>query len=155
MTPLIRAFTAADAAACGAIVEATPLWQRYGLSGTALAEQLPTAPGKGDRVLIIETAGAVSGFAWIMPRGAFGRSAYLRLIAVAPDQRGQQLGAHLLRAVEAEAATISPDLFLFVTDFNVGAQRFYLREGFEEVGRVPDFVLPGVTELLYRKRLRA
>jgi ribosomal protein S18 acetylase RimI-like enzyme len=147
----IRAFRPDDAAPCGAIVDATPLWKRYALDGAALARRLVETT---EPVLVaVDEHAAVAGFAWILRRGAFGRSAYLRLIAVAPERRGQHIGELLLRAFEAEARTVGPDAFLLVSDFNDGARRFYLREGYEEIGRLADYVLAGVAEVLMRKRL--
>ena len=154
MTVRIRTFVPEDAVACGDIVAATPLWQRYKLSAAVAAEQLTQGHGRGEAVLVIESDGAVAGFAWILPVGAFGLSPYLRRIAVAPGLRGQQLGARLMDAVEEHAARLSADLFLLVSDFNEDAQRFYLRRGFLEIGRIPEFATPGVAEVLLRKRLR-
>jgi ribosomal protein S18 acetylase RimI-like enzyme len=146
----VRPFSTEDAAACGAIVDATPLWRRYGLDGAALGRRLVESP---DVVLVAEVGGRCAGFAWVMRRGAFGRSAYLRLIAVDPALRGVGVGVPLLRAFEAVAAEASPDAFLLVSDFNRDAQRFYRREGYVEIGRIDDYVVPGVSELLFRKRL--
>ncbi len=84
--------------------------------------------------------------------GAFGRSDYLRLIGVRADCAGQGIGAALLSEVEARAT--SRDLLLLVSDFNEGAQRFYRRMGYEQIGAIPGYVLPDVTELIFRKRLR-
>ncbi len=150
MEATVRPFVPGDAAACGATVAATPLWHRYGLTGEALAARLCATQ---DVVHVAEAEGRVLGFAWVMRRGAFGRSAYLRLIAVEPSLRGQGVGERLLRAFEATALESSPDAFLLVSDFNLQAQKFYRREGYEEVGRLDAFVLPDVAELVFRKRL--
>jgi len=152
--PIVRPFAPADAAACGAIVEATPLWQRSGLDAVRTAAVLTDACVT-DTILTLEVDGAVAGFAWIDPRGVFGRSSYLRMIAVAPARRSAGLGAHLMDAFEALAERNGPDAFLLVSDFNADAQRFYQRRGYVEVGRIPGYVLPGVSELLMWKRLRS
>ncbi len=89
-----------------------------------------------------------------MPRGAFGRSPYLRLIGVRPDCTDLGIGAALLAAVEDQARAISNDVFLLVSDFNADAQRFYRRHGYEQIGAIPGYVLPDVTEFLMRKRLK-
>ncbi len=146
----IRPFRPSDAPACGRIVDATPLWRRYGLTGGALARALVAST---EPIFVADDAGVVLGFAWVLRSGAFGRSGYLRLIAVDPDRRGARVGEELLRAFEAEAQSRSADAFLLVSDFNAGARRFYLREGYVEVGRLDDYVVPGVSEILMRKRL--
>jgi ribosomal protein S18 acetylase RimI-like enzyme len=156
MAVVVRPFRPSDAPSCGAIVGATPLWQRSGLGAERAAALLTTAAEYGDRVLVLDDgAAAVLGFAWVHPRGAFGRSSYLRIIAVAPERRSSGLGARLMEAFEAIAATEGGDAFLMVSDFNVEAQRFYRGRGYEEVGRVPGYIMPGVVELLMWKRVRA
>ncbi|MHB8420501.1 MAG: GNAT family N-acetyltransferase, partial [Myxococcales bacterium] len=94
-----------------------------------------------------EVAGAPAGLAWVLRRGTFGRSPYLKLLAVAEGSRGQGVGAALLAAAEA----VGGGLTLLVSDFNTAAQAFYRRQGYAQVGALPDFVLPGVTELILRK----
>jgi len=39
------------------------------------------------------------------------------------------------------------------SDFNTDAQRYYEKHGYSRVGAIPDYVVPGITELIYRKRL--
>jgi ribosomal protein S18 acetylase RimI-like enzyme len=155
MAVVVRPFVATDAAACGAIVGATGLWQRTGTDAERAATMLAAAAAAGDTVLALAVDGTLAGFAWIDRRGAFGRSAYLRMIAIDPGRRSRGLGAHLMRAFEAVAMTEGADAFLLVSDFNDAAQRFYRRLGYVEVGRLPDYVTPGVAELLFWKRVRS
>jgi len=155
MAVVVRQFTARDASACGAIVGATPLWQRAGLGAARAAALLTAAAEAGDTVVVLTDGDAIDGFAWIDRRGAFGRSAYLRMIAVEPARRGAGLGTHLMQAFEAIAAAEGPDAFLLVSDFNTDAQRLYRRLGYVEVGRVPEYVTPGVAEVIMWKRLHA
>jgi ribosomal protein S18 acetylase RimI-like enzyme len=152
---VVRELCAEDAPACGAIVGATPLWQRSGLGAERAAALLASAAAGGETVLVLEVDGTLAGFAWIDRRGAFGRSSYLRMIAIDPARRSAGLGAVLMQAFEAVAASEGTDGFLMVSDFNTDAQRFYHRLGWSEVGRVPDYVLPGVVELVMWKRVRA
>ena len=154
MAVVVRPFRSSDATACGAIVGATPLWQRSGLGAERAAAILSAAAEHGETVLVLEVDGAVEGFAWIDRRGAFGRSAYLRMIAIAPARRTAGLGTQLMHAFEAVAAMEGPDAFLLVSDFNVDAQRFYRRLGYRDVGRVPGYVMAGVDEILMWKRVR-
>ena len=129
---------------------AMPLWQRYGVTESSARSQFTEALQRGDLLLVGGEATAC-GFAWVMHGGAFGRSDYLRLIGVRADCAGQGIGAALLTEVEARAR--SRDLILLVSDFNEGAQRFYRRMGYDQIGAIPGYVLPDVTELIFRKQL--
>lgn len=131
-----------------------PLWQRYRV--TAAAAQMQFEEGlKQQDILLVSDAGAENracGFAWCLPKGAFGLSAYLRLIGVRQDQAGLGIGSVLLAETERAAAQHSKDLFLLVSDFNTDAQRFYRRHGYEHIGKIAGYVLPDVAELIFRKR---
>lgn len=142
-----------DVPVVAAWVERVPLWQRYGLSRATLAAHLDQALLRGDTLLAADRAAdRACGLAWVLPHGAFGRSAYLRMIGVRLDCSGSGIGAALLAAAEEAAGD---QLFLLVSDFNVDAQRFYQRAGYAQIGAIPGFVLPDVTELIFWKRLRA
>ncbi|MBN8635922.1 MAG: GNAT family N-acetyltransferase [Anaerolineae bacterium] len=147
----IRPLNAEDVTVVAAWVVTIPLWQRYGASTDVLAQRLLMALDT-DLILTADTDDQAVGLAWCVPKGGFGRSAYLRMLGVRPDQAGAGVGAALLSALEATVA--SHDLFLLTSDFNVDAQRFYQRQGYEQIGAIPGYVLPDVTELIYRKRLR-
>lgn len=132
-----------------------PLWRRYHITPERAGADFAAALQRGELVLVAampETLpGESCGFAWCVPGGAFGRTDYLRLIGVRPDCAGHGVGAALLSEVEAHAT--SNDLILLVSDFNRDAQRFYRRLGYRKVGAIPGYVLPDVTELIFRKRL--
>jgi ribosomal protein S18 acetylase RimI-like enzyme len=87
---------------------------------------------------------------WLVERGAFNRSAYIQLIGVRPAARGGGIGRALMEFAEAHAQ--SRDIFLLVSDFNADAQRFYARLGYTQVGKLDDYVVQGVNELILRKR---
>lgn len=149
----VRPMTPQDAPLIAAWIEAVPLWQRYGLTAAVTRQRLEQALTDGDRLLTADCGAArACGVAWVVGRGAFGRSAYLRMIGVRPDSAGSGIGAALLAGAEAAAGD---QLFLLVSDFNVDAQRFYQRHGYTQIGAVPGFVLPDVTELIMWKRLSA
>lgn len=152
MTLGIRAASEADLPAVARIVADTPLWQRYGVTRERAEAALAAGRSRGDALSVAEDAGAVAGLAWVLPAGGFGRSPYLKWLGVRSGATSRGLGAALLRAAEASAQVIRPELFLLCSDFNVGARRFYEREGYRRVGALPDYVLSGVTELVYFKR---
>lgn len=151
----IRPIRAEDIAPICAWMVRVPLWQRYGLAEAAAVRMIEAALAGSDLLLAADhdERGSHIGFAWCMPRGAFGRSPYLRLIGVRPDCTDLGIGAALLDAVEVGVSRFSADLFLLVSDFNADAQRFYRRHGYEQIGAISGYVLPDVTEILMRKRL--
>jgi ribosomal protein S18 acetylase RimI-like enzyme len=64
------------------------------------------------------------------------------------------IGRQLLTYVEDDCKRSSDQLFLLVSDFNLDAQKFYKRNGYEHIGTIPAYVLPDVAELIYHKRIR-
>ena len=151
---MIRPLIAADVTALASRLAELPLMVRYGRDAGALARSLEAARARGEGLLIAEDRGAPLGLAWFLPEGTLALGGYLRLIAVVPGAEGRGTGLALLRAFEAETARRSAHAFLLVSDFNAGAIRFYEREGYVRVGKLPGLVLPEVGELLYWKRLR-
>jgi ribosomal protein S18 acetylase RimI-like enzyme len=157
----IRLFEERDVAPCAGIMAATPLWQRYAVTVQSATERLniglrrmrePDVESSTTRLFVAESESkAPIGFVWAVRRGAFDRSGYIPLLAVESSQRGGGVGAALLTAAE-DYLRPAPDVILLCTDFNTGAQRFYERYGYVRVGALPDYIMPGIAELIYRKR---
>ena len=76
---------------------------------------------------------------------------YLQILCVAPKHRGKGIGSALIGFAEETIFARHSNMFLCVTDFNTDAQRLYARLGFEQVGRLDDFLVTGHAELLLRK----
>jgi ribosomal protein S18 acetylase RimI-like enzyme len=68
--------------------------------------------------------------------------------------RNQGVGTALLNHFEQRFKDAA-NLYLFVSDVNPDAQRLYQRQGYRQVGALPNFNLIGQTEFLYRKTRRA
>ena len=149
----IRAAAPADLEGLATIVAATPLWQRYGVTVTSAHAALTTGLAGGEAIALAEGARGPAGLFWVQPKAGFGRSPYLKWLGVAPGQTGGGVGQALLRAAEEAARTVRPELLLLCSDFNVAGQRFYAREGYTRIGALPDYVLPGVAEHLFFKKL--
>ena len=104
----------------------------------------------------VDAAGRLCALARFSHAGMFGRlGGYLQLIAVAPSHQGQGVGSLLLSHVEQTVRTHSRDLFLLASHFNEAAHRFYARHGYREVGQLPAYVRPDITEHIFWKRLRS
>ena len=156
MKPIhIRSMTLEDMPTVAAWVSTIPLWKHYQLTAEKAHAQFKQALEQGEWLVVADLGqdDRACGFAWCLAEGAFGRSTYLRLIGVCPDCAGKGIGAALLARAEQFALTVGNDLFLLVSDFNTDAQRFYQHQSYEQIGTVPGYVLPDVTELIYRKRL--
>jgi ribosomal protein S18 acetylase RimI-like enzyme len=143
--------TASDLSACINILLGYP-WTRYAMTAERAERVLRTGLTEGADLRVSEDAEGVSGFLWLVPRGAFYHSGYIRLIGVAERAKGRGAGRALMAAAETDTFASAPDLFLLVSDFNLDAQAFYRHLGYAQVGVLPDYVLPGNTELIFRKR---
>jgi len=143
----IRPFQAADRDAIVGLLDSDP-WRRLGYT-EADWTRLLTVPLEGREGWVAVRDATPSGFALVRPRFLAGD--YLELFAVAGTARGHGLGAALLAHVEAIAFGRGRNFFVCVSDFNDGARRFYTRQGYEQVGTLPDLLVRGSAELLLRK----
>src|SRR5579859_1362942 len=151
---LIRVLTSDDIPVCAEMVASAPLWQSYGLTPEIAAKRLQDALANDGLLLVADDgSGKPVGFVWMLRRGAFDLSAYIRWLVVASTQRSKGVGQKLLAAAEAQVQPPVRDVFLLCADFNGDAQRFYEREGYRQMGTIPDYVITGVAEYIYRKRL--
>lgn len=95
---------------------------------------------------LVETAlGAPVGYALLSPPvldiPVEASALELKRIYALSGFQGAGIGAMLLAAVEQEARARGAEaLYLCVYEVNIGAQRFYLRHGFEKVGEQPFMV---------------
>ena len=76
---------------------------------------------------------------------------YIQVLAVWPEWRGRGIGKKLLAFAEKRIFRESPNVFLCVSSFNKGGQRFYKRLGYRKVGELKDYVVKGHSEFLMRK----
>jgi ribosomal protein S18 acetylase RimI-like enzyme len=146
----IRPLAPADIADIARWVAATQLWQRYNVTEASFAERLANGLANGATIFVATRADDVLGFVWLIARGAFNRSAYIQLIGIRPDVRASGVGRALMEFAEAHATT--HDIFLLVSDFNIDAQKFYARLGYVQVGKLDDYVVQGISELVFWKR---
>lgn len=140
---------------CANIIDGSSFFSEWGLRGEKIAQGLlgELEAGDADLRVLVDEENHVQGFAWLMPRGAFGRSAYLRLIAISEDQRQKGGGRQLMESLEREYLA-SHGIALLVTSENMGARQFYEKLGYEQVGLLPDYIKDGIDECLYLKQSR-
>lgn len=104
-----------------------------------------------DTIYIAEIGDKSVGFITIRIDGVGNIGAYVRMVAVAEQWRRKGIGHQLIDFVSQIAIQHIPNLFLICSVDNEEAQRFYEKIGFLRVGILPDLVINGHDELLYRK----
>ena len=98
---------------------------------------------------IAEAGGRVAGIAIVRQKFLLGD--YLELLGVAEWARHQGTGRQLLAHIESLVFARTKNLFACVSDFNAGARDFYRKQGYQEIGPMPNFLIPGSAEILLRK----
>jgi ribosomal-protein-alanine N-acetyltransferase len=135
-----------EAEACAAMMAASEPWTTL---GRGYEEQMMIIADPSREVYVAVAEGEVIGLVVIEMSGAF--TGYVKSICVSPGLRGRGVGAALMSHAEDKIFRETPNVFLCVSDFNVGAQRFYRRLGYEAVGELRDYVVEGHSEILMRK----
>jgi ribosomal protein S18 acetylase RimI-like enzyme len=95
--------------------------------------------------------GYVVGFIILLMQGIL--RGYVQTVGVMPEWRNRGVGSLLMAFAEKRIFRESPNVFLCVSSFNKAAQKFYRRLGYEMVGRLEDFIVPGHSEVLLRKTI--
>lgn len=114
--------------------------------------RLVARPSAAVLVATLES-GAVIGDAIVLFRRGF-KSARLYSMVVSPDWRGRGVAASLLRAAEGSALDRGFEMMrLEVRDDNEGAIKLYSGNGYEVVGRKPNYYADASSALLMRKAL--
>lgn len=152
--PVLRPMTLDDIPVIAGWMVTGELWQRYGQTVETIAADFALGIERGDLLVVVDRELPARGFAWCLPAGMFGAFPYLKRIGVDPALTGSGLGGLLLSEIERLLSDAGRnELFLLVSDFNSDAQRLYRRNGYAEIGWIPDLAVPGITEVLFRKRL--
>jgi ribosomal protein S18 acetylase RimI-like enzyme len=135
-----------DAAACAHFMTSSEPWITLRVS---YANALAVLQDPSKEVYSIRDEAGVAGFVVLDMRSLV--RGYVQTLCVRPDRQRQGLGSTLLRFAEARIFRDSPNVFICVSSFNGDARRLYEREGFEAVGALRNFVVPGHDEILLRK----
>ena len=104
---------------------------------------------EGRESFVAEVQGQVAGIAVIRENFLLGD--YLELLGVADWARSKGVGKALLGHVESLVFARTKNLFACVSDFNQSARSFYQKHGYQEIGPMPNFLIPGSAEILLRK----
>ena len=136
---------------------------RDALCQSTLGEKYFSSPGSAENAILegirqgnlyVAFIGeACIGFTYIIPKGVFHSFPYLHIITIKEEYRGQGVGKALLDYSERIASEMADKIFLVVADFNPEAKEFYERNGYQQVGEIPNLYRPGITEYLMVKNL--
>jgi len=144
----VRPYKPEDRTAIVAILAGSDPWKKLGYTDTDWKKLFDPLPA-GREGFVIESGGVVEGFALLRPKFLMGD--YLELLVVAPSARSNGLGSALLKHIEGLVFARVKNLFACVSDFNAGARQFYKKNGYQEIGPMPNFLIPGSAEMLLRK----
>ena len=78
---------------------------------------------------------------------------YIQAVCVKESSRGQGVGSRLVKFAEERIFSVSPNCFLCYSDFNESVREVYAPLGYEEVGVLKDYMIPGHDEILMRKTI--
>ena len=143
----IESHSQLDGEVCRRLLADSDPWRRLGYNQEELAAIARAAHTAN--VLVAIRGEAIVGFCLSTAGVLLGE--YLKLLVVEAQCRGQGIGGRLLRAMEDRAFRRWPNVYLCVSDFNEPARRFYERQGYREIGRLPDLLVTGSDEILMRK----
>lgn len=90
-------------------------------------------------------------FIVLIMSGAF--VGYIQTVGVIPDWRNKGIGSKLLKFAEDRILNETPNVFILVSSFNKKAQELYQRLGYEVIGELKDYIVPGHSEILLRKSI--
>lgn len=143
--------TAADHEWCARLMASNEPWitLRRDLDGCRAAL---VRPGTEVFIACEGETGRPLGFILLAPYG-FAASPYVASIAVAPEARGMRVGSQLMAFAEQHFRDRG-HLFLLVSSFNGYAQHFYSSHGYECIGELKDYIVPGHSEFIFHKRLQ-
>lgn len=145
---IIREMRPEDRASVIHILTDSDPWKRLGFTAGDWDRTFSPVPaGRDTFVLEIETT--IQGIAIVRRKFLFGD--YLELLGIAPSAIGQGLGSRLLSHIESLTFARAKNLFACVSDFNDGARAFYRKQGYKEIGPMPNFLIPEYAEILIRK----
>ncbi|BCY17120.1 MAG: GNAT family N-acetyltransferase [Chloroflexi bacterium] len=78
---------------------------------------------------------------------------YIQAVCVKETARGKGVGKKLIKFAEDRIFSVSPNCFLCYSDFNESVREIYDHLGYEEVGVLKEYMIPGHDEILMRKTL--
>jgi ribosomal protein S18 acetylase RimI-like enzyme len=150
MSDTIRSYRPEDRAAIVTMLASSEPWKKLGYTDADWQKLFDPLPA-GREGFVIESDAAAAGFALLRQKFLMGD--YLELLVIAPSARSKGLGSALLKHIENMVFARTKNLFACVSDFNAEARKFYKKNGYQEIGPMPNFLIPGSAEMLLRKTM--
>jgi len=147
----IRELKERDIPACVKMTITSYPWTAYGLTAEQ-ARQFFLERIEKRLVFVVESdEGEIVGFVALKRNVLFAN--YIRRLVVREDARSSGIGAQLLAFVEklTRQEDHLPNVFLLTSTTNVRAVSFYLKNNYQIVGKIPDFVEKGMDEYILWK----
>ena len=146
---LRRLDDAADAAVLSQALAQMEPWASLGYSAKGLADYLCRQDSALHRYGVVSGGGELSGV--IAVRFPWLRGPFLELLVILPSFQRRGFGREVMTWLAHEAASVSKNLWVTVSEFNTAAYTFYQSLGFQETGRLTDLIKEGEVEILLRK----
>ena len=146
--PIVRPITEEDRAAVIELLADSDPWKRLGYQAKDWDNYFTPLPQGRDSYVVAQN-GKVAGIAVLRQKFLLGD--YLELFGVAGWARSKGLGGRLLAHVESLVFARVKNLFACVSDFNDQGRHFYKQQGYQEIGPLPNLLIPGSSEILLRK----
>ena len=147
-TPMIRHMHPDDRSVVVHLLGESDPWKTLGYTMSDWNRIFCPTP-QGRDCYVAELDGQVAGVAILKQKFLLGD--YLELLAVAECARQKGIGGQLLKYIEHLVFGRAKNLFACVSDFNESARAFYKKYGYQEIGSMPNFLIPGSAEILLRK----
>lgn len=142
--------TAEAGAALGSALATIDPWARFGTLPERLQAFLSGVEVGAPRFQIL-CDGAMAGC--IVVRHPWLHGPYLNLLGLLPPFQARGIGEQALAWFETEAQGQFRNVWLCVSHYNEGAQRFYASHGYTVAATLDALVKDGFDEILMRKRL--
>ena len=146
--PIVRPMREQDRAAVIALLADSDPWKRLGYRTQDWDRYFTPLP-QGRDSYVMELDGTVAGVAVLRQKFLLGD--YLELFGVVDWARGKGLGGRLLAHIEALVFARAQNLFACVSDFNEQGRHFSGKQGYQEIGPIPNLLIQGSAEILLRK----
>ncbi len=140
-----------EAGQVGVMLASMDPWARYPVSAAELTSFFAGTELGAPR-FAVRVNGTLEGA--IAVKTNWFRGPYIQTFALSRNLQGHGIGSAIMVFIESQARSIGDrNLWVAVSDFNTGAQRFYERHGYRRVADIAGLLRDDRTEILMRKPL--